>query len=490
MVFKRLSVRLALWMVLATFIMQGLHAVYRISVDIPKAKNAGIEEVNKVVTSLKPALSESLYQFNEDLSEQLLKTFISYPAVYQVELLDEDKMVAHHWLRDSEFILEPDYVSEVNLSYEGAAIGFIRISINFHPIITQAQNDISNSIWFSLTMGIASLILLYFVAQSQVTAPISKLSSAVEGFDTSAFKKSDVVMLDSIKADAEVETLRNSVKTILLELADNLDENKRANDQLKGFTGQLEEKVKQRTEELAISTERAEKANQAKTDFMNTMTHELRTPLNSIMGFSSILKGQELPERLAKLVDNVHGSGGQLLQLINDIIDYVDLETKPLVSQVFSVFDVINAINNECNKYAVSRSLKLTMDVDESLILVGDPKRLNMVVRHLVNNAIKFTEKGRINISAYKDDEYSCCIAIKDTGPGIDLTRISDLSESFVQLEQGLDRKNEGVGLGLAIVVRVCRKWGADIQFTHVSPHGTEVTIRLPNLESSVKFKN
>ena len=300
-------------------------------------------------------------------------------------------------------------------------------------------------------------------------------------------KPDDIERLDDIKANAEVLVLKNSLKKILLELSENLAENKRTHDLLKEFSEELESKVKKRTDELAISTEKAERANQAKTDLMNTMTHELRTPLNSIMGFSSILKGQELPDKLAGLVDQVHGSGGQLLQLINDIIDYVDLESKPLMEQRFSLFDVVNSVFMECKLEAVNNSLKLSQNVDQSLILKGDPKRLSMALRHVVGNAIKFTEKGCVEIEAFKDEQDCICLTVTDTGPGIDLSRITDLSESFVQMDQSLARTKEGVGLGLAIVDRVCRKWGAELDFSHIEPHGTKVTIKLPDLELQSK---
>ena len=482
LVFERLSSRLALWMVLATLVMQTLHAVYRLSVDIPQAKARGIEEVSKVVQSLRPAFSESLFQYNDGLSEQLLKTFISYPSIYHVDIMDEDKQVIHQWQKNTETPNQDPHTITTKLSYNFDEIGQLNVILDLEPITLAAEQDIKENIWFSSIMGVATLILLYFIAQNQVTIPISKLSDTVANIDTTQLSKDQIELLESVHVQAEVEVLRRSLKTILIELADNLEENKKSHTLLEELTEHLEDKVKQRTDELAISVEKAEKANQAKTDFMNTMTHELRTPLNSIMGFSSILKGQDLPDKLAKLVNNVHDSGGQLLRLITDIIDYVDLETKPLKVQMFSIYDVVNAVYFENTKEAERRSLHLSKQVDESLILKGDPKRLGMALRHVVNNAIKFTEAGEVKIEAQNMDSGGVCIVITDTGPGLELKQIQNLSESFVQQEQGLDRTKEGVGLGLAIVDRVCRKWGATLSFTHVEPHGTSVKLELPDL--------
>jgi signal transduction histidine kinase len=490
LILQRLSIRLALWMVLATVIMQGLHAIYRISVDIPKAKAEGTVEISNLVHNLGPAFAESLYQYNQELSERLLQTFASYPSISRVDLLDRDKKIISHWHSDGSDADPSLHKFEDLLTYDNKIIGYLRVSLDLSSIIDQAEAKISQDIWYSTLMGIASLILLYFVAQRLVTLPISHLSDAVTRFDPHTLNVQDIKSLDNIRANAEIGLLKSAIKSILIELAQNHAENRQANGLLQDLTDHLEEKVKSRTDELAVEKGNAERANQAKTDFVNTVTHELRTPLNSIMGFSSILKGKALPDRLGRLVSNIHSSWDQLLGLVTDIIDYVDLETKPLSVQTFSIFDVVNRVHTDLKQDAINRSLKLLMEVDQSLILKGDPKRLSLTLRQLVSNAIKFTEKGRVEIKASQGGNDQICIVIKDSGPGIDPNRVQDLSESFVQLEQGLNRTKEGVGLGLAITARVCRKWGAQISFSHVEPHGTEVMILLPNLELSKHAKS
>lgn len=483
--FERLSIRLALWMVLVTVIMQGTHAFYRISVDIPKAKTYEIERIGKLIHSLLPAFSESLFQYNDDLIQQLLKTFSEYPSINNANLLDEEGNLVSQWQRQIGGVAEIEHNTSTELVYRSQMIGSLNVTLDLSPIILNSESEIKKHIWFSSIMGVISLMLLYFVAQRQVTLPITNLTNEVLRLNTLTLKPSEIKRLDSFNANAEVDVLRNSLKKILLELSENLAENKRNHDLLKELSEKLESKVKKRTGELAVSKELAEKANQAKTDFMSTMTHELRTPLNSIMGFSSILKGQALPDKLSSIVDRVYDSGRQLLQLINDIIAYVDLESKPLKVQRFSLFDVVDSVFKTCQPEAISHSLRLEQDLDQTLILKGDPKRLSMALRHLVTNAIKFTEKGGVKIEVFKDINHCVCINIIDSGPGIDLSRIGELSASFVQMDQGLARRKEGVGLGLAIVSRVFRKWGAELEFSHVVPQGTKVSIKLPNLELS-----
>jgi signal transduction histidine kinase len=463
--------------------MQVLHAVYRVSVDIPEARTQGIDNITRVIHSFRPAFSESLFQYNNSLSEQLLKTFSNYPAVYSADLIDDDDLILQSWVSSYSDVNSIPFVITTELQYGSRVIGLLKVTLDLTPIISAAEIDIGQNIWFSSLMGLISLILLYFIAQNQVTQPISRLSDVVAKIDTNKLEMIEIEKLEEVTAYAELEELRQSLKAILIELANNLSENKKSHNLLQEFAAGLENEVRKRTGELIISKEKAEHANQAKTDFMNTMTHELRTPLNSIIGFSTILKGQELPDRLARLVQNIHESGEQLLGLITDMIDYVDLETKPLNTHMFSVLDVTNAAYFEHKKMAEDNQLIFRHAVNESLVLRGDPKRLSMAIRHIVNNAIKFTEAGVVEIEAQAMESGGVCITVTDSGPGIDLARIQELSVSFVQQEQGLNRSKEGLGLGLAIVERVCRKWGAELTFSHADPHGTIVTLKLQSIE-------
>ncbi len=217
---------------------------------------------------------------------------------------------------------------------------------------------------------------------------------------------------------------------------------------------------------------------------MNNMTHELRTPLNSIMGFSNILKSQPgIPQKWQDMVNHIHGSGTQLLTLISDIIDFVELDSRQLNIQLFSLYDVISATAHGFKKAAEHKKLSFEVRVDNSAILYGDPKRLGVALRHLLDNAIKFTEQGSVVIECQMLSDNRVNICVRDTGQGINLADINNLNQSFVQAEQGLNRSKEGVGLGLAIVERICGKWGGKLHFGNLAPQGTEVIMQLPSLK-------
>ena len=154
--------------------------------------------------------------------------------------------------------------------------------------------------------------------------------------------------------------------------------------------------------------------------------------------------------------------------------------------QVFSVFDVLGTAHlyaeKTLKKSAKHQQIKLLIKADETAILHGDAPKLALALRHLLSNAIKFTQQGAINIEGKINADESITIKISDTGLGIDAAQLDQLSQPFVQAEQGLDRSSAGTGLGLAIVKRLCLKWGGSLAFENNSPQGTVVILNLPNL--------
>ncbi len=481
---QRLSTRLALWMVLVTIVLQLVHAVYRLSTDIPHAKEAGLQEIEKVVTSLRPAITEALYQYNERDSQEILKTFAAYPSVQAVWLLDDEQGGVSHWARSHSSGSGAWQQRHWQLHYQDKNIGSLQMTLDLHWVIVEARRRIWQQIWFSCLMGVVGLVLLYWVVQRQVTHPIRELAQAVEKINTGNISEQDLMVLSELKVWAEVDLLRLSLHDILLKLSQNLNDKQNTMELLQSFNETLEERVMGRTQELHVSKDKAERASRSKTDFLNNMTHELRTPLNSIMGFSSILSGLDLPEKCHVPVTRIHQSGTQLLTLINDIIDFADLETNELQVQNFSLYDVIGTTHHGLLEQVKNKNIELIMKVDDKAIMCGDPRRLGVVLRHLMGNAIKFTEEGQVEISCEVLPAKDIKITISDTGIGINVANIKKLNKAFVQADSGLNRSQQGVGLGLAIVERVCKKWGAVLQFTNVSPNGTQVTLTLPNLSA------
>jgi signal transduction histidine kinase len=220
--------------------------------------------------------------------------------------------------------------------------------------------------------------------------------------------------------------------------------------------------------ELVKARDAAEAANRAKSVFLASMSHELRTPLNSIMGFNSILLMEmagPLNFEQKKQLKIVKGSSQHLLNLINDILDISKIEAGEfkLSYEEFNLEKLINEVIEILKPLAEKKGLELNAIIDESTgVIKSDKRRLNQVLINLLNNAVKFTNRGGVTLSVRKEGD-KLEIKVKDTGIGIDEESISELFQPFHQLDTGTNRVFEGTGLGLSICRRIIEMMGGKI---------------------------
>ncbi len=236
-----------------------------------------------------------------------------------------------------------------------------------------------------------------------------------------------------------------------------------ANRQLRDSEAQLERRVEDRTRELVVAKEqaesalqRAEKADQIKSQFLASMSHELRTPLNAILTFNELMAmgtfgevNEEQIDYLQKALD----SGRHLLSLINDVLDITKIQSgmmKLFMEGGFEISKELEAITASAEKLLFGKPVQLVRDIDPDIPpFVCDKRRVRQVLLNLVSNAVKFTEQGTITLSVKKRDN-DLLVAVIDTGPGIPLDQQGIIFEPFVQTEAGI-RHAGGTGLGLPI---------------------------------------
>lgn len=230
----------------------------------------------------------------------------------------------------------------------------------------------------------------------------------------------------------------------------------------------LERRVADRTAELEHAKERAESADRLKSAFLAAMSHELRTPLNSIIGFTGIVL-QELPGPLnpeqTKQLKMVQGSARHLLALINDVLDLSKIEAGQLEVEA-KPFDARESVEKVMHLVApIAQTKKLTISADiapEVGELLNDHRRFEQILINLINNGLKFTEKGGVRV-ACAVEENELVVRVRDTGIGIKPEDMGALFQAFRQIDAGLTRNHEGTGLGLSICKRLVEKMGGRI---------------------------
>lgn len=255
--------------------------------------------------------------------------------------------------------------------------------------------------------------------------------------------------------------------------------------ELRRSNREMEQRIIERTAELAEAMEKAQAADRIKSAFLATMSHELRTPLNSIIGFTGIIL-QELPGPLndeqKKQLGMVRNSSRHLLSLINDVLDISKIEAGQL-DLFYSKFDLRESIQNTIrivSPIAEKKGVEIRTQIADNICIISSDKRhLEQVILNLLSNAIKFTEKGYVRLECKMLGE-QCQISVTDTGIGIPQNAIPALFQPFSQIDSGLTRKYEGTGLGLSISKKLMDMMLGSISVSSTFHKGSTFTIQFP----------
>lgn len=249
-------------------------------------------------------------------------------------------------------------------------------------------------------------------------------------------------------------------------IARNVTNERIADEKIKQANAELEEKVAVRTVEL-------QKASRVKSAFISNISHEMRTPLNGIIGTLNLVKREPLTDNQQRYIEMTEVSVNTLSTLVNDVLDLSKIEAGKLDLD-FKSFNPINLIESLCGSMAVKaqeKGLEFVIDVSrlDCVSMVSDPHRFSQIMTNLVNNAIKFTEKGYIKVSAYTQQTDSGSVilhcAIEDSGTGIAKENQHKLFSAFSQEDSSIASKHGGTGLGLSICRQLVTLLNGDVRF-------------------------
>ncbi|UGV41403.1 PAS domain S-box protein [Methanococcoides orientis] len=244
---------------------------------------------------------------------------------------------------------------------------------------------------------------------------------------------------------------------------------------------------KQAEEAMLRAKVAAEAANMAKTEFISNMSHELRTPLTMIIGFSDLLCSEDygsLNEEQKKYISKVLRNGNHLLELINDLLDFSNIETGEMELRVneFTVSDAIDEVGALMIPLSKKKGIDLTFNIDiEMPTIKADMIKFKQVLYNLVNNSIKFTDQGGAVTIGGKISDSSVNIFVKDIGIGISPEDQEKLFKPFFQVDSSNSREYGGTGLGLALVKKFVEMHGGEVWVESELGKGSTFGFSIPN---------
>ncbi|WP_221048832.1 response regulator [Methylogaea oryzae] len=356
--------------------------------------------------------------------------------------------------------------------------GVLRLGFSMEPLkreIVRSQNEISAKIHATIIQSLAmafgvSLLGTFIIlaVSNRLSKPIRRLTRLTNELALGNFAAAG----SDIKggSDDEIGILTDAFVSMSKEL-------KHSYDQLSEHSRTLEEKVRERTEELAEARDQAITANNSKSEFLSIMSHEIRTPMNAIIGFTQLALRTTLTEKQHSYLSRVQSASHILLGIINDILDFSKIEADRLELEYvnFSLTDLLDNLSSFVSTPAEQKGLELHFSIasDVPLLLMGDPLRLNQVLLNLTSNAVKFTERGDIVVGIGLARTYQKETAfgkkvkleffVQDSGIGLSPEQSEKLFQPFTQADSSITRQYGGTGLGLAICKRLVTMMGGDI---------------------------
>ncbi len=371
--------------------------------------------------------------------------------------------------------IRPQCVLAIPLKFQERVVGVLELGSL--TTFTPDQRGFLDSVLDSI-----SIALMSAVAREEVKDLLEETQRQAEELETQQHELRH--------ANEELEAKTELLEASGAELETQQAELQQANVELEEKANMLEQqklKLEEAKNEIEVKAHEIALSSKYKSEFLANMSHELRTPLNSILILSQLLgenKHDRLSEKDVEYARNIHGSGSELLNLINEILDLSKIEAGKISLDIddFKLAEVIRSLNSTFGEVAASRSVSYDVACDNPEIqLHSDRQRLEQILKNLLSNAFKFTASGgKVTFKIVVDTNDNIAFSVTDTGIGIPESKKHIVFEAFQQADGSTKRKYGGTGLGLSISRQLAQALGGTIKLESEEGRGSTFTLILP----------
>ena len=440
-----------------------------------------------IANQLAPASEYGVISGNNEVLESLMQATLSIPHVRFLEVQDSRNHILvyversdgrAHRAQQVEVFQAPIRLQQIRLDSDFLQqgkppaptlgddyLGRVIVGMSDDAFSERQQEIVIKAAILALFALLFTFVLARRLAQS-LARPISDMGHAVKAIAQGDFEATLPVVDDS-----ELGHLARHINNLASALA------------------QASHEQHQAMAQMIQAREEAEQANKTKSDFLAMMSHELRTPMNGVLGMLQLLETTRLTAEQTEYTAVASESTGHLLKVINDILDFSRIERAALELEHID-FNLGELIGNSVQSFqhsAAQRGLALRLALPagtEQLQVAGDPTRIRQVLLNLIGNALKFTERGEVEVRAHWQVLDAQLIRltckVRDTGIGIDSNRLETMFVAFQQADSSISRRYGGTGLGLSIARTLAERMGGTLHGESREGQGSTFTLEIP----------